>query len=345
VEPFYLGPFALLRRIAVGGMAEVFLARREGPRGFEKLVALKCIHRHLCDDPEFVAMFLDEARIAACLSHPHIAEIHELGEAAGRPFLAEEFVFGKDLRSITRTRGTWPLPEALAIVRDVALALHHAHGAHDPRGRPLHIVHRDVTPKNILVSFEGAVKLIDFGVAKAAQRHTETVGGVRKGKLAYMSPEQVKGEPMDGRSDLFGLGVVLYELCTGRRPFEGESADLAHQIAEEPYRDPATFIADFPHDIAGVLSRALSKSPADRYPDGGAMALSIEACLTSRGTLPGLLTRSALVRELFPADLGSGPLMVGEPVIPSLPASVDRSGTPTGTPSTGATEWRDPSSE
>src|SRR5882672_7985005 len=139
MDAITLGPFELLRRIAIGGMAEVFLARRLGPHRFEKLVALKCIHRHLTEDPEFVSMFLDEARIAACLSHPCIAEIHELGEAHSRPYLAEEFVFGKDLRSLSRAREGWPLIEALGIVRDVALALGSAHRATDTRGRPLSI--------------------------------------------------------------------------------------------------------------------------------------------------------------------------------------------------------------
>jgi serine/threonine-protein kinase len=335
----YLGPFALLRRIAAGGMAEVYLARREGPSGFEKLVALKCIHRHLCDDPEFVAMFLDEARIAACLSHPCIAEIHELGEAERRPYLAEEFVFGKDLRAITRARGAWPLAEALGIVRDVALALGCAHRATDARGRPLQIVHRDVTPKNILVSFEGAVKLIDFGVAKAAQRHTETQGGVRKGKAPYMSPEQVKGEAVDGRADIFALGVVLYEMCLGRRPFEGEpGAELAHRIAEEEYPAPRAIAPDFPEDVTEAIGRALAKEPRERFPDGEAMALALEASLTTRAAVPSLPGRAWVLRSLFAEDLAQGPLGVGEPVIPSLPAPVDH----TGTPASSATEWREP---
>jgi serine/threonine protein kinase len=339
VESLALGPFALLSRIAIGGMAEVFLARREGPRGFEKLVALKCIHRHLCEDPDFVSMFLDEARIAGCLSHPCIAEIHELGETRQRPYLAEEFVFGKDLRALSRARGRWPLTEALGVVRDVALALGSAHRAADTRGRPLRIVHRDVTPKNILISFEGAVKLIDFGIAKAAQRSTQTQGGVLKGKMAYMSPEQVKGEPIDGRSDLFALGVALYELCLGRRPFDGEpGAELAHRIAEESYPAPEKVELGFPEDIGDVIRKCLAKAPSERFPDGEAMALAIENCLAARAAIPSFLGRATVVRSFFAADYANGPLSIGEPIVPSLPAPMDHTGTPT----TGATRFGEP---
>jgi serine/threonine protein kinase len=302
-------------------------------------VALKCIHRHLSEDPELVAMFFDEARIAGSFSHPCIAEIHELGMADGRPCLTEEFVFGKDLRAITRARGGWPLVEALGVVRDVALALTCAHRATNARGQPLHIVHRDVSPKNILVSFDGAVKLIDFGVAKAAQRHVETQGGVRKGKLAYMSPEQVKGEPVDGRSDLYALGVVLYELCLGRRPFEGEpGAELAHQIAEEAYPPPRVLDPQFPDDVAEVITRALGKNPAGRYADGDAMAVAIESCLATRRAIPSPVGRTTVLRTLFAPDFEAGPLSVGEQVIPTMAAPVDRSGTPV----TGVTEWQEP---
>jgi serine/threonine-protein kinase len=333
-----LGPFVLLRRLAAGGMAEVYLARRAWARGFEKTVALKCIHAHLCEDPDLVTMFLDEARIAGSLSHPFIAEIHELGEADGRPYLSEEFVFGKDLRAITRVRGPWPLGEALGVARDVALALASAHRAMDARGRPLHIVHRDVTPRNILLSFEGAVKLIDFGIAKAAQRHTETQGGVRKGKVAYMSPEHVRGEPLDGRADLFSLGVVLYELCLGRKPFEGEpGAELALRIAEEPHPPARDLDPGFPEDVAALLDRALAKSPAQRFASGDEMTLAIEACLSARGAVPSFGERARMLRILFAREYEAGPLSAGEAVIPSLPAPVDEHGTP----GSGATMWFD----
>lgn len=334
-----LGSFVLLRRLAAGGMAEVFLARREGPRGFEKLVALKCIHRHLCDDPGFVAMFLDEARIAAVLSHPFIAEIHELGEAQGRPYLSEEFVFGKDLRALGPPRGRWRLEEALGIVREVALALDSAHRATDARGRPLHLVHRDVTPRNILVSFDGAVKLIDFGIAKAAQRHTETQGGVRKGKVAYMSPEQIQGDPVDGRADLFSLGVVLYELCLGQRPFEGEpGAELALKVAEQPHRPPRDLDAAFPQDVDAVIARALAKRPDERFESGEALSVALEDCLTRRASVPSFSARARRLRSLFPELYAAGPMAAGEPVIPSLPTPFDEPGTP----ATDATSWWEP---
>src|SRR5688572_513451 len=222
-----LGPYTLLRRLAVGGMAEIFLARRDGPAGFSKVVALKRILPHLSTLPEFVSMFLDEARLAARLTHPHVVQIYDFGEVEGTYFISMEYVPGEDLlAAIKRARELErPVPPIVAcsILSAVCDGLHYAHELRDEYGKALGIVHRDVTPSNVLISFDGVVKLADFGIAKAEHRSTHTAVGALKGKYAYMSPEQAKGEKLDRRSDLFSLGVAAHELLTGRRLFARDS--------------------------------------------------------------------------------------------------------------------------
>src|SRR4051812_45557952 len=221
------GKYQLLRKIGAGGMGQVYLARTAGSQGFEKLVVIKRILPHLVEDEEFLAMFFDEAKIAARLNHPNLVQIFDLGEANHSHYLAMEYVPGDDLRrvDVTSRKAQKPIPVGLVcrIIADAAAGLDYAHKAKDTQGKPLGLIHRDVSPQNILVGFDGAVKLIDFGVAKAAGRMQHTASGILKGKYPYMSPEQADGQEMDGRSDQFALGIVCWELLTRQRLFKGES--------------------------------------------------------------------------------------------------------------------------
>src|SRR5438132_347275 len=229
-QPIQFGQYLLLERLAVGGMAEVFVAKAFGVEGFERLLAIKKILPTMGEDAEFVSMFVDEARIAVQLSHANIVQVLELGKHDERLFIAMEYVSGRDLRQLLdryRRRGEpLPIPQACAIAARVCEALDYAHRKRDASENPLGIVHRDVSPQNVLVSFDGAVKLIDFGIAKAERRLQETQSGILKGKFSYMSPEQVRGGPVDHRSDVFAAGVLLWELICGRKLFTGDS-DLA----------------------------------------------------------------------------------------------------------------------
>ncbi|HEY6065072.1 MAG TPA: protein kinase, partial [Thermoanaerobaculia bacterium] len=226
--PDRFGQYELLERIASGGMAELFRARRSGVEGFQKIVAIKKILPHIADNDEFITMFADEAKVAAQLNHPNIVHIYDLGKIeSGGYFIAMEYVEGTDLRTILRSGRELelPLPTSLAvyIASKVASALDYAHRRRDARGEELRIVHRDVSPQNILISYEGEIKLCDFGIAKADRKVSRTESGSLKGKLQYMSPEQAWGKPIDHRSDLFSLGAVLHEMLTGERLFRGDS--------------------------------------------------------------------------------------------------------------------------
>jgi len=268
----------------VGGMAEVFLGRMVGEGGFEKVVAIKRILQHLAQNEKFIRMFMDEARISATLSHGSICQIFELGRDGDTPFIAMEYVAGLSLRSVLRhfrKQLRQPVPPAMAayLVGCICAALEYAHTRRDSNGQPMGIVHRDISPSNILISFGGEVKLIDFGVAKATHRMQETVGGDIKGKYAYMSPEQASGLAQDHRSDVFATGTILLELLTGRNPFRGET-DLATlsrvQRAEVPL--PQTTLEGDTIQLFDISIRALSKNPDDRYQSAGQMQEALEGC-------------------------------------------------------------------
>jgi serine/threonine-protein kinase len=271
-RPF--GKYLLLRQLAIGGMAEVYLARQSGPAGFEKECVIKRILPSLAADQQFVNMFLDEARIAARLSHPNIVQIFDLGSIGeGDYFLAMEYIHGVDLQQIEEAEqkrgGHVPLPIAVRVASHVAEGLEHAHRATDSRGQPLGLVHRDVTPSNVIVSFDGVAKILDFGIAKAvAQKSSKrTEIGVIKGKIPYMSPEQVQGEALDARSDIFSLGTMLYEMATGKKPFDGEGpADLSMKILNLEPMAPRALIPDFPPQLAQIIQRAMAKRSIDRWP-------------------------------------------------------------------------------
>jgi len=278
------GPYHLLERIAVGGMAEVFRAKRTGVEGFEKVVAVKRILSHLSDNKEFVDMFIDEAKMVAGLAHPNVAQIFDLGRQAKNYWIAMEYVHGRDLRTILRRARERnlrvPLDVATYIVSKVCSALEYAHRKKDDKGEPMLIVHRDISPQNILISFEGDVKLTDFGIAKAASKASTTDKGALRGKLLYMSPEQAWGKPMDKRSDVFSLGIVFYEMLTEQKPFLGTSEMSILETVRECRVPPPTTINDrIPEKLERVLMKALERDPEARYQDAGEMLRDLDLVL------------------------------------------------------------------
>jgi serine/threonine protein kinase len=272
-----LGRYQLIRRLAVGGMAEVFLARVVGPGDFEKIVVCKRMMPECVDNKKLVRMFLDEARLLARLDHPNITQVHDMGDQDGVPYFAMEYVHGEDLRTIMRAATTngVRIPDGIAamIISEAAHALHYAHERQDEQGSPLNIVHRDVSPSNILVSYHGGIKVADFGIAKSALQQTETRAGTLKGKLSYMAPEQARGDAVDRRTDVFALGILLYELTTDTRLFQG-ATDMAvlKQVTHCQITPPSRRRADYPPALAAIVMRALSRSPEDRYPDARSLA-------------------------------------------------------------------------
>ncbi|MDP3502361.1 MAG: protein kinase [Myxococcales bacterium] len=297
------GKYQLEKKLATGGMAEVWLARQTGIEGFNRHIVVKRILAHLAEDPEFVAMFLQEARIASRFNHPNIAQIYDLGENAGTFFIAMEFIHGEDLGRVMRrawSTGQWVArPLAIRIVADSAAGLYYAHTRMDEQGRPLRIVHRDISPQNILVSFDGSVKLVDFGIAKAADQVSNTKSGAIKGKFAYMAPEQAGGKPLDARTDIFALGLVLYELITGVRPLKRDSEIGTLQAALECAIEKPSQVAEVPNTLDDVVMRALAKDPEDRYRDARQFQMALEQFLVQEGTVATSVQVSELMETIF----------------------------------------------
>ena len=281
------GRYVLLERVAVGGMAEVFRAKRKGVEGFEKLVAVKRILPHLSSNKDFVDMFVDEAKIVASLSHPNIAQIFDLGKIDGSYYIAMEFVEGRDLRTIlsrARARGTLlGVDLAALIAAKVGAALEYAHRHRDDTGNALRIVHRDVSPQNILVSTEGEVKLVDFGIARATTKASHTDSGSLRGRLLYMSPEQAWGKPLDNRSDIFSLGGVFFEALTGHPLFSGNSEmSILERVRDAGFLPPSSLNPAVPIELEAVVTRALQRDPDARYQDAAEMLLDLDTYLRRR---------------------------------------------------------------
>jgi serine/threonine-protein kinase len=281
------GRFEILGRIAFGGMAEIFLGRESTTIGATRMLAIKRILPHVADDAAFTEMFLDEARLAIQLNHPHICHIYEFGELEGSYFIAMEWIYGAAFGKIirrARKAGGLP-PEFVAkVVAQVAEALHYAHRAKDSNGQALGIVHRDVSPQNIMISYEGQVKLLDFGIAKAQSHTTKTQAGVVKGKFSYMSPQQCMGKYIDARADVFALGVVLYEALTGEslyhRPTEYETM---RAVIEDPVPSIRDKKPKLSIELDAIVQKALQKSPDDRFRTAAEMQSALEEWLARSG--------------------------------------------------------------
>ncbi len=291
--PDQFGQYEILERIASGGMAELYKAKRTGVEGFQKIVAIKKILPHLADDEAFVTMFADEAKLAAQLNHPNIIHIYDLGKIqAGGYFIAMEYVDGRDLKTIQQSGRALgvplPVPLAVYVASKVASALDYAHRRRDAEGHELNIVHRDVSPQNILISYEGDIKLCDFGIAKAASKASKTQSGALKGKIQYMSPEQAWGKPIDRRSDLFSLGVVLHELLTGERLFGGDTdINVLEKVRSADVAPPSQLNPEVPHNLDTVVLKALAKEPDDRYANASDLLRDLDSVLYSYTPAPG----------------------------------------------------------
>jgi serine/threonine protein kinase len=294
------GSYTLLRRIASGGMAEIFLARQESMAGFAREVVIKRIHQHLGNDPEFITMFLDEAMLVARLSHPNIVSVYEFGTEGGSHFLAMEYVDGHPLSAAIRlSKGLEPM-HALRIVSEMCAGLHYAHTLVDDAGECLGIVHRDISPQNVLLGFDGSVKLIDFGIAKAATQSHHTKAGSLKGKYSYMSPEQARGRSVDHRTDIHAAGIVLWEALTGRSLFHRESMfDTIEAVVSVRPRSVRQRRPELPEAIDAIIDRALAKSPEDRYQTAGEMQLAIDDFTASHGLHSSSLGLGRYVRALY----------------------------------------------
>ncbi|HZJ62234.1 MAG TPA: serine/threonine-protein kinase, partial [Kofleriaceae bacterium] len=301
-----LGKFEIVALLALGGTAEIYLARIAGAAGFEKYVVVKCLHDHLADDAEFVKMFLDEARLAAHLDHSNIVQTMELGNHEGRYYMVMEFLAGLSLAMIVRRVGERmpdariPMPLVLNILAQSCAGLHYAHEK-AMNGKALNIVHRDISPQNLVISFEGVVKLVDFGIAKAEMRETRTRSGTIKGKFAYMSPEQCVANNVDRRTDVFALGVIAHELLTGRRLFKRASPYETYQsVIECAVTPPSKLVPGGDDALDAVIMRALTKDKAERYPSAEAFGDALLGYLHYRGIGSG----PADVARFFEAYFG-----------------------------------------
>ena len=302
------GKYYLLERINVGGMAEVFKAKTVGVEGFEKIVAIKRILPSVAEDEEFIKMFIDEAKITSQLSHANLAQTFDLGKINDAFYIAMEYVPGKDLRAVQerlKRRGERvPISVAAYVIGRVCEGLDYAHRKRDIAGRSLNIVHRDVSPQNVIVSFEGEVKLIDFGIAKAANKITSTQAGILKGKFGYMSPEQVRGMPLDQRSDIFAAGVVLYELCTGERLFTGSSDySVLEKVQLAKITPPSQLVRDIPARLEQVILKALAREPEERYQHAADLSQDLMRFLIESHTR--VVSRddvAAFMKAVFPDD-------------------------------------------
>jgi len=301
-------------------MAEIFLARVPGLgiEGFEKLVVLKRILPQHALDPELLRMFLDEARLSATLTHPHVIEVYDVGADGEAPFFAMEYVHGANVREMLRAQARastgdksgapLPLAHAITIVAAAAEGLHYAHDRLGPGGEPLGIVHRDVSPSNVLVSYDGAVKVSDFGIAKWAFQRTRTQEGTLKGKFAYMSPEQCRARPVDRRSDIFALGAILYELTTGAAPFGGASElDILNQIAAGRAAPPAwpEAMGAYPPALSEIVLRALAPDPDQRFQTMQELQIALESFARSSGVALSTVALASYVQELFAEELAA----------------------------------------
>ncbi|MBM7112190.1 protein kinase domain-containing protein [Archangium primigenium] len=284
-----LGKYELVRKLATGGMAEVFLAKAAGPMGFEKTLVLKRILPHLAEEPAFVDMFLAEAKLAARLTHSRIAQIFDFGESEGAYFLAMEYIDGPTLRTLIKRAASHglvaPATVCARLMSDACDGLAFAHGFIDPdTQQPLGLIHRDISPDNILLSRQGEVKVVDFGIAKATGQSARTETGALKGKLPYMAPEQVRSKPLDQRADVYALGVVLYELLTARKPFVAPTdAELMQAILHQQPVPVTQLRPDLPEAMGEILDLALAKDREQRYPDCASFQADLEDFILSVG--------------------------------------------------------------
>ncbi len=331
-----VGKYTLVRKLATGGMAEVFLARAQGAMGFQKTVVVKRILPHFSDDPNFIQMFLGEARLAAELNHPNLVQVFDFGQEDGRLFLAMEYIDGPNLRTLNQAvraeEGPLSFPLVARIIALAAEGLHAAHELTDEFGRPQGLVHRDISPDNILVSKSGAVKVVDFGIAKATNQVSHTRSGVIKGKMAYMPPEQLTREPLDRRCDIFALGIVMHELVAGSLPFDATSEVSIIQaiMGSAPLERASLKRPDVPPGLEAIITRCLEKNRERRYPTCRELQGDLERFLQAQGAVVGTGDIAEVITRLFShsedvtmeARIASGEVVL-QPTIPRAPSQAN----------------------
>lgn len=332
-KPLPFGKYYLLERINVGGMAEVFKAKSFGVEGFERIVAVKRILPSIAEDQEFITMFIDEAKVAVQLTHANIAQIFDLGKVGDSYFIAMEYVHGRDMRAIfdraRKNEQPIPVPMACYTTMKVCEGLDYAHNKKDAAGRDLNLVHRDVSPQNILISYDGEVKVIDFGIAKAATRSAKTQAGILKGKFGYMSPEQVRGLPLDRRSDIFSIGIVLYELLTLERLFQGESDfSTLEKVRNVEIMPPSTYNPRIPDELEQIVLKALSKEVEDRYQTAMDLHDDLQSFMYTSGNFFARKDLAQYVKGSFPEDDTTDPDKQEASPKPSAAAKTERPGAP-----------------
>jgi serine/threonine protein kinase/anti-anti-sigma regulatory factor len=298
------GRYQVLKHLASGGMAEVFLARERNPSGIEKLVVLKRVLPAHAKDADYLRMFRDEGRIGALLQHPNLVQMFEMGTLEGSPYISMEYLNGEDIRNIFRVlrrRGEpMRLDMALTILSGVLAGLHCAHDAVGVDGQPLSIVHRDVSPQNVIVTYEGGVKVVDFGIARAENRLNKTENAVLKGKVAYMAPEQVLGDALDRRADVYAVGVMLYEMTTGQRPYQQMSeVAIIRAILDVPVEPPTSLVPGYPPELAAIVMKALAKNRVSRFQTAQELQEALEGFAVSRGMSLSTLSLGRFMRDLF----------------------------------------------
>jgi len=303
-EPQPFGKYYLLERVALGGMAEIYKAKTFGAVGFEKLLAIKRILPHMSQNTEFINMLVDEAKIAVQLNHTNIVQVFDLGKVDDDYFIAMEFIEGMDLRTIMKrleeTGRRMAVEDAAFIIVEVCKGLDYAHRKKDQYGVPLGLVHRDISPQNILISYEGEVKIVDFGIAKAARKATETDAGVLKGKFAYMAPEQARGEEVDSRSDIFPTAIMLYEMLTGKRMFVTESNLQTLEKIKSFHIEPPFLPPEVPSELEFILMQAMANDPNERYQSAEEFQIDLTKFLYTSALDFTAKNLAELMQELFP---------------------------------------------
>ena len=298
------GKYKLLSKIAQGGMAELFQAKLFGYEGFEKLVAIKKILPYLAEETSLIKAFIDEAKLAAFLQHPNIVQIYDFGSVNDTYYIAMEYLYGKDLKCVTKQYKEKGMPlslgNALYIASQVCAGLDYAHKLKDFQGRPLNIIHRDIGPHNIFITFDGQVKIIDFGIAKAATQVNKTQYGSIKGKITYMSPEQAKAEKIDCRSDIYAVGILLYEMVTHERMFDGENTyGVFSKVLESEYRPIHEVNKNLPEDLCRIIDKALEKDREKRYQSAEDMLSDLEKCMHRLSIIPSYRNLAKYMDKLF----------------------------------------------
>lgn len=343
--PERIGRYELCFELASGGMATVYLARVHGASGFEKLVALKRIHRHLAKEKKYIEMFLDEAKIASRITHTNVCSVFDFGQADGEHYIAMEYLVGEPLSRLCgkvardqsqRRHPLLPLRMA-GIIADACEGLHAAHELKDANGDLLHVVHRDVSPRNLFVTYDGSVQVVDFGIASARQRTHHTATGQVKGTFAYMAPEQLTANPIDRRIDIWSLGVALWEMLTMRRLFRRDTtANTIHAVLYEDLVPPSAHRAHVPPELDEIVMKALAREPQERWQTARDMGRAIRQFLSTRDELVGPAELSDWMGEVFPqGEARKSQLMdvarLGHNPVPAMPHPSDNDGTVTAT--------------